>query len=247
MRSKIVPISNIARLSEAANALVSRAPGLPGMGLIEGESGYGKTTACAWLSIQLNAVFVRALAASTPTSLLESICRELGIGRRPTNVGTVEVIVQKLAETGRPLFVDEADYLVGKKVLIETLRDIHDLSTVPVILIGMRGFRRKVTHLQQFTNRIAQWVDFEPATADDCMLLARQLSEVDIEPALARKLHDASKGTVRLFVVGLGRIEQFARARGLTKIGIADWPSSSDFFIGSASSAKRTASIAAVA
>src|SRR4051812_45299093 len=136
MRSKIVPVSNISRLLEAANALLTRAYGMPGMGLIEGQTGYGKSTAVTWLAIRLNGVYVRALAATTPSSLLESICKELGIGKRATNIAAIEDIVQKLAETGRPLFIDEADYLADKRKLIETLRDIHDLATVPVVLIG---------------------------------------------------------------------------------------------------------------
>jgi DNA transposition AAA+ family ATPase len=246
MRSKTVPVSNIARLSEAANALINRAYGMPGMGLIEGQTGYGKTTAVAWLSIKLNGAYVRALATTTPSSLLGSICKELNIGRRPTNVDTVEVIVQRLAETGRPLFIDEADYLVNKRSLIETLRDIHDLATVPVVLIGMHGFRRKVTHLQQLTGRIAQWVEFEPAGIDDAKLLARELAEVDVGPDLVGKLHSAANGSVRLIVVGLNRIEQYARNRSLHKIGAADWPANADFFVGTAPTAKRATTLAAV-
>jgi len=246
MRSKTVPISNIARLSEAANALIHRAYGMPGMGLIEGQTGYGKTTAVAWLSIKLNGAFVRALATTTPSSLLESICKELGVGRRPTNVGTVEVIVQRLAETGRPLFIDEADYLVTNKRTIETLRDIHDLATVPVVLIGMHGFRRKVTHLQQLTGRIAQWVEFEAASIDDAKQLARELAEVDVAADLVHRLHDAARGSVRLIVVGLGRIEQFARARSLSKVSATDWPANADFFVGTAPTTKRATALAAV-
>lgn len=246
MRSKIVPVSNIARLSEAANALVNRAYGMPGMGLIEGETGYGKTTAVAWLTVRLNGLFVRALATTTPSSLLESICKELGIGKRATNVGTVEEIVRKLAETGRPLFIDEADYLADKRRLIETLRDIHDLATVPVVLIGMHGFRRKITHLQQLTGRIAQWVDFQPSSVEDANLLARELAEVEIDKALVSKLHESARGSVRLIVVGLNRIEQFAKNRGLAKIGAAEWPANADFFVGSAPAAKRSPALAAV-
>ncbi len=246
MRTKIVPISNIARLSDAANALVNRSNGMPGMGLVEGQTGYGKTTAVAWLAIRLNGVFVRALSTTTPSSLLESICKELGIGKRQGNVNAVEDIVRKLAETGRPLFIDEADYLAGKRSLIETLRDIHDLAAVPVVLIGMHGFRRKLIGLEQLTGRIAQWVEFEPSTIADAQLLANELSEVKVQADLVAKLHMAARGEVRRMVVGLNRIEQFARARGLDVIGAADWPVQSDFFIGNAPTAKKPA-IAAVA
>ena len=233
MRSKIIPISNVQRLSEAADALLNRAYGMPGMGLVEGPTGYGKTTAVAWLVTRVNGVFVRALATTTPSSLLDSICKELGIGKRSTNVATVEDIVRKLAETGRPLFIDEADYLADKRRLIETLRDIHDLATVPVVLIGMHGFRRKLTPLQQLTGRIAQWVDFQPAGEADARVLARELAEVDIDDALVGKLHSAAHGSVRLIVVGLAQIEQRAKNRGLRKIGVNEW-GNGDFFVGSA-------------
>jgi DNA transposition AAA+ family ATPase len=247
MRSKIVPISNVGRLTEAADALINRAYGMPGMGLIEGHTGLGKTTAVAWLTTRINGVYVRALATTTPCSLLESICKELGIGRRPTNVGTVEEIVRKLAETNRPLFIDEADYLADRRRLIETLRDVHDLATVPVVLIGMHGFRRKITGFQQLTGRIAQWVDFQPSSIEDALMLAKELAEVGIGAELVRALHKAANGSVRNIVVGLQQIEQYARARSLDRIGGDQWPTGRDFFLGTApKSAPKSAALAAV-
>ncbi|HEL4296598.1 ATP-binding protein [Stenotrophomonas maltophilia] len=232
MRSKIVPISNVARLAEAGEALLNRANGMPGMGLVYGASGYGKTTAVAWLATRQHGVFVRALATTTPSSLVESICKELGIARRPTNVGTIETIVEKLAETNRPLFVDEADYIADQKRLVETLRDIHDLASVPVILIGMQNLRRTISTREQLAGRIAQWVEFQESTLDDARTLARELAEVDVADDLLQRLHASARGTVRLIVVGLGRIEQFARSRSLSKVSAADWPKSADFFMG---------------
>lgn len=244
MKSKIIPISNVARLSEAGDALLQRAPGMPGMGLCHGPTGYGKTTAIAWLATRQHGVFVRALATSTPSSLLESICRELAIMRRASNVATVEAIVEKLAETNRPLFLDEADYIVDQKRLVETLRDIHDLASVPVILIGMAGIQRKITERQQLSGRIAQWVEFQPATAADARMLASELAEVEVADDLVQQLHQASHGSVRHIVVGLNRIEQFARSRGTARIAANDWPRGADFFLGNAprsAAAKRLA------
>ncbi len=239
MRSKIVPISNVSRLAEAGEALLNRAEGMPGMGLVYGASGFGKTTAVAWLATRQNGVFVRALATTTPSSLVESICKELGISRRATNVATIEAIVQRLAETNRPLFVDEADYIAESKRLVETLRDIHDLANVPVILIGMQHLRRAVSAREQLSGRIAQWVEFQESTLDDARTLARELAEVEVADDLLQALHASARGTVRLIVVGLGRIEQFARSRALAKVGAADWPKAADFFMG-APAASRT-------
>ncbi|RPE81815.1 AAA family ATPase [Vulcaniibacterium tengchongense] len=234
MRSKIVPISNVARLAEAGEALLSRTPGMPGMGLCFGPSGRGKTTAVAWLATRQNGVFVRALATSTPTSMLETICRELNIASRGRVAQTVEAIVGKLAETGRPLFVDEADYVVEQKRLVDTLRDLHDLSSVPVILIGMAGIDRRISSSPQLSGRISQWVEFAPCSEVDARVLARELCEVSVADDLVDMLHARAAGSVRNIVVGLGRIEQFARSRSLASVAAADWPRGQDFFLGNA-------------
>jgi DNA transposition AAA+ family ATPase len=232
MRSKIVPVTNVTRLAEAGDALLNRAPGLPGMGLCWGPSGLGKTTATAWLATRQHGVFVRAMATSTPTSLLETICRELNIASRARVAQTVEAIVGKLAETGRPLFVDEADYVVQQQRLVDTLRDLHDLSSVPVILIGMQGIDRRISLSPQLSGRMAQWVEFKPATAVDARSLATQLCEVEVADDLVADLHAKTGGAVRNMVVGLGRIEQLARNRGAKALALADWPRGTDYFLG---------------
>lgn len=232
MRSKIVPISNVARLAEAGDALLNRAPGMPGMGLCHGATGLGKSTAIAWLATRQHGVYVRALATSTPTSLLETICRELNIAARGRVAQTVEAIVSKLAETGRPLFVDEADYVVSQTRLVDTLRDLHDLSSVPVILIGMAGIDRKISLSPQLSGRMAQWVEFKPCSFEDAKRLAADLCEVVVADDLVAELHSRAGGSVRNTVVGLARIEQLARARSMTAFALADWPRGQDFFLG---------------
>src|SRR3990167_8645189 len=143
MKYKICHIKNVARLAEAGDALINRGPRMPGMGLIYGPTGYGKSTASAWFVNQCHGVYVRAVALWSPSSMLETILRELRCeARGNSNARRVDAIIDKLAETGRPLFVDEADYLLDSKRMIETLRDLHDLATVPVILIGMDGIQR---------------------------------------------------------------------------------------------------------
>lgn len=245
MKSKIVPISNVARLAEAGEALLNRSPGMPGMGLVYGQSGLGKTTAVAWLATRQHGVFVRCLATTTPSSLIESICKELGIAKRASNVASIESIVEKLAETNRPLFVDEADYIADTKRLVETLRDIHDLASVPVILIGMGNLRRTISQREQLAGRIAQWVEFQKATQEDVKALARELAEVTVQDDLLERLHAAAAGSVRNTVVGLGKIEQFARARGMSKVSAVDWPKGADFFLGASTTGGRVVSLAA--
>lgn len=224
MRNKIVPVSNIARLSHASDALLNREPSLPGMGLIYGDTGLGKSTAVTWLTNRNNGVHIRAYATSTPSSLLRTIAHELDLEPRRSNVETVEAIVRALAESGRPLFVDEADYLVNQQRTVETLRDIHDMATVPVVLIGMAGIQRKLRSRPQLVGRIAQWVEFQPITLDDLRLMARELCEVGIADDLLAHLHDKTQGSIRQATVGMKHIELYGKAKSIETMKLVDWP-----------------------
>lgn len=241
MRYKILPVQNVSRLREAGDALIKREPGLPGMGLIYGPTGYGKTTAVTWFINQCNGVFVRAMAIWSPKMMLQKIAFEMEIDVKGRNNGEmVEAIILRLAETGRPLFIDEADYIIESKRLTDTLRDIHDLSSSPVILIGMDGIEKRLKRNQQFTGRIAQWVRFEGVDFNDARLLADGLAEVTIKDDLLTLLHKKAspRGTagaeVRRLVVGLGKIEQYAKSRGITTISANEWTKETEFFIGQA-------------
>ncbi|MEJ1417009.1 MAG: ATP-binding protein [Candidatus Sedimenticola sp. (ex Thyasira tokunagai)] len=246
MKFKILPVKNVSRLNEAGQALIQRDLGMPGMGLIWGPTGYGKTTAATWFINQCHGVYIRAMRLWTPKSMLTAMARELDLDvKGRSNAEMVESVIQRLAATNRPVFIDEADYIVESRRLTDTLRDIHDLSTVPVILIGMHGIEKKIRGNEQFTGRIAQWVSFEGLDLVDARLLADGLVEVKIKDDLLHQLHKAaspksrqggasSGAEVRRLVVGLGRIEQYARSRGLQSIGAADWVSGNEFFIGQA-------------
>lgn len=243
MRHRIMPVKNVSRLKTAGEALIQRSYGMPGMGLIWGPTGYGKTTAATWFINQCHGVYVRAIELWSPSGMLDAIARELDLDPKGSNGKKIDQLVQKFAETGRPLFVDEADYVVERKLLTNTLRDIHDLSTVPVILIGMHGIERRIRGNEQFTGRIAQWVAFEGADADDARLLADGLCEVVVEQdllnvlqtaATPKQLKNAGGAELRRLLVGLAQIEGYAKARGMDSIGLNEWPDGRDFFLGQA-------------
>ncbi|MEJ1358303.1 MAG: ATP-binding protein [Candidatus Sedimenticola sp. (ex Thyasira tokunagai)] len=246
MKFKILPVKNVSRLNEAGQALIQRDLGMPGMGLIWGPTGYGKTTAATWFINQCHGVYIRAMRLWSPKTMLTALARELDLDVKGRNNGEmVEAIIHRLAETGRPVFIDEADYIVESRRLTDTLRDIHDLSTVPVILIGMHGIEKRIRGNEQFTGRIAQWVSFEGLDMIDARLLADGLAEVKIADDLLQQLHRAASpknrqggascgAEVRRLVVGLGRIEQYARSRGLQSISAAEWTNGNEFFIGKA-------------
>jgi len=250
MKFRILPVKNVSQLQVAGDALIHRSIGMPGIGLIWGPTGTGKTTAAAWYVNQVNGVYVRAMRLWSPRSMLGALASELDIDvRRKNNGEMVDAIVMRLAETGRPLFIDEADYVVESRRLTDTLRDIHDMSTAPIILIGMHGIEKRIRGNEQFSGRIAQWVGFGGADMADARMLANGLCEVPVEDDLLEQMHikatpkklhgHASAGAeIRRLVVGLGQIEQYAIQAGLASIGASDWPKGRSFFLGNPVSTK---------
>jgi len=233
MKSKTVAVKNVARLTEAGEALIRRPAGMPGMGLVHGETGYGKSTAVAWYRNHCNGVVVRAMATWTPAAMLTAILRELGRVSRGSCAAMTMDCIESLTMSGRPLFVDEADYLVDSKRMTETLRDLHDMATVPVVLIGMGGIDQRLAHRKQLTGRVMQDVQFQPLDEEDAGKIARELCEVAVQPDLIAQLTRQAMGSTRLTVVGLARVEQYARSRGLGSIGTPEW-GRRQFFTGEA-------------
>ncbi|MDK9520122.1 AAA family ATPase [Vibrio parahaemolyticus] len=236
MKHKIIPVKNVTRLAQAYRALESRAIGTPGMGLVWGETGRGKTTATTWLINRCNGIYVRALSLWNPSSMLRAIAEELDLDTKGACNVLVVRVIERLAETQRPLFIDEADHIIGHEKMMETLRDIHDLSTVPVIMIGMGQMRKKVARYAQLENRIMHWIEFEPCDYADAMTMAEGMCEVDVEEDLLADLIEMTRGEVRRLVVGLAQIEDEAKTQGLSKIGKSQFKR--DFFLGQRPSPK---------
>lgn len=238
MRHRIAPVKNIKLLAQAGEALKMRAPTTPGIGLLYAATGAGKSTAATYYANKSNAIYVRAVATWTPSAMLHAICRELEIQPVGSAARMLDTIARHLAVENRPLFVDEADYLMSTKKLVETVRDIHDISTCPILLIGMAEFKRKVIQREQLAGRIAQWVEFRPADIEDADTLAKHVCEVDLDKELLRKLHVDTRGSMRGMVVGLSHIETLAKRLGKKAVTLEEW-GDRDFTLSTVGSSKR--------
>lgn len=223
MRNKMAVTKSVAALQVAYEQLEGRGHGIPGMGLVHGYTGAGKTTAVTWLVNRTRGVYVRALRTWTPNTMLAKVLAELQIQPRGRNAEMVDQITTALLESQRPLFVDEADYLLKDADMIETLRDVHDVAGVPVVMVGMEGIEKRLRARPQLAGRISHWVEFLRSDIDDARAVTDTVCEVQVADDLLELLHGQAGGSVRNIVVGLARIEQFAKANGLTSIGADQW------------------------
>lgn len=223
MRKKLALTKSVAALTVTFEELQGRASGVPGMALVHGYTGAGKTTAVTWLVNRVHGVYVRATSGWTPTAMLGRIMRELGAEPLHRRAQMLEFIGDQLAVTNRTLFVDEADYLLRQSSMLDSLRDLHDLSGAPVLLIGMEGIERRLTHKPQLARRISHWVEFRRSDLDDARTLAETVCEVAVDDDLLELVHRQARGSVGLMCLALSRVEALAKANGWSQVEGAAW------------------------
>lgn len=221
--NSVAPLANVARLTQLIDRCQTRAIGLPGMGCFHGRAGLGKTTAGIYATNRFNACHIEALPFGGVKGLLGMIVAELGL-RPAKNVNALfNQAAADLARTGRPLILDEADHLL-KPVIIETVRKLHDMTGVTIILMGEEQLPQKLQQWERVHGRMLSWVGAEPATAEDVDHLARIYARgIEIAPDLKAALLAASRGSIRNVSTNLAGVTEFAQVRGLARVGFAEW------------------------
>lgn len=239
VHNTVAPLRNVGALNELIDRVQNRGIDLPGMACFYGPSGYGKTTAAVWNANASNAYQVQVKSVWTRKYLCEAIVRELGLPPAKTVASMVDQIAEELMKSGRPLIIDEADYLV-KTSMIEVIRDIYESSQAAVILIGEERLPQKLAKWERVHGRMLDWVAAQPADLREVGLLARIYCDgVEIEDKLAGLILKASNASVRRICVNLNMLAERARMHGLTQMGAGDW--SGAFFTGSAPAPRKFA------
>lgn len=226
MKHYMAMTKNMRQFTQAVDDLLNRPNGTEGMGLLWGSPGEGKTTAVAYVVNTYDGIFVRAVGCWTVTSMLGDICRELGGKRMLRRSDMVEYIVHELTRDGRaprPIFVDESDYCFRQFEMIDSLRDIYDLSGCPVILIGMEDIARRIRTNERIARRITQWIEFKGLDLSDTTIVANDCCEVTLTPDLIEHLQKETGGNIGRVIIGLTKIEKYAKSSGLTSINSSTW------------------------
>lgn len=223
MKTCIAETRNLSTLARTAQALLDRAADLPGIAAIVGPPGVGKTQGCVWLRDRTDAVFLRARSVWTTRSLIDDLARELRCDTHGRRGVVFDRAIEALAMSGRPIIVDEADYLLDSRSLIDAVRDVHDLSTVPLFVVGMERFTARVQEREQFASRIAHVVEFGWADLDDARAVAEACCEVEFADDLLTRIGNRAAWSLRRIKVALSQVETWAEMRGLELVTAADW------------------------
>ena len=217
MRKLFVKTHNVKRFIGLMNNLIDKSNEIPKMGLVYGDPGLGKTQTAVWWATENDAVYVRAQNKMTNKWLLEKIVYELGESPSRKMADLIEQCISHLRLKPQVIIIDEVDYLINRMKIVETLRDLHDLTGAPVVLIGMQESKTKLGKYRHLYDRISEILEFKPFSKEDVEVIVEELSEIKISDE-AREIFFEKKNRFRQIIKGIALLENLAKTNGLIKI-----------------------------
>lgn len=223
MKPVFVKTKNVKNFVSTLANLQNRAKGVPGMALVYGEPGLGKTQAALWwvANNQEDAIYVSATQSMTTKWLLEEIIRELGDSPFYRTSEIFEQIVRELIKRPKVIIVDEIDYLAHEKSTIEMLRDIHDRTHTPIVLIGMTYADKKLKRYRHLYDRLSEILQFQKFPFEDTKNLINELSDVKFDNSAIEYMQNCDN-RFRQIVKIIDKAESFAKSNEITLIAQKD-------------------------
>lgn len=215
--NRVANIANLGLVAVAAEKLVSRVDGLPGIGVMYGEAGRGKTIACSAIANSMRGYYVQMRSAWSRKTLLEKILFEMGIRPTGTIPNMLDQVCEQLAASRRPLIVDEFDFCLRTNGLIELVRDIYEGSQGTLLLVGEETIPTKLKRWERFHSRVLAWIPAMPVSVDDARQLAPiYCQNVSLSDDLLEHIVTLAAGSVRRVCVNLTLIHEAAMTKGET-------------------------------
>ena len=219
MRKIFVKTNNVRNFIGLVENLQNKPKNIPKMGLVYGEPGLGKSQTALWLACKYDGIYIRASNLMTSRWLVEEIVREMDELPRYLTSDNFNVVISKLSQKPKIIFVDEIDYLMNNYKSVETLRDIHDKTDCPIIFVGMGLAHRKLERYKHLYDRFSEIVKFETFGVNDIVQIIGQLSEVTFTPESIEYIHK-KYNRFRQIVQLINQMEIFAKDNNLTEINL---------------------------
>lgn len=218
MKKVFVKTNNVKRFITMMNNLQNRAEGVPGMALVYGEPGLGKTQVIKWWAFKNDAILIRCNQMMSARWLLKEILDYMSEIKPYSISDSFDEVIRNLILTPRVLIVDEVDYLtMEKNKSIEILRDIHDKTNVPVVLVGMTSAHSRLKKFSHLYDRLSEIVKFERFSKNDIKTIVKELSEIEMTDCAIKYIY-SNLNRFRQIVKVINKAETIAKANGLSSI-----------------------------
>jgi len=226
----VAPLKNVTLFSNLLQALANRHHDLPGFGVFYGPAGLGKTMASIYSANKSRAHIVECDYTWTQKAFVEAVMAEIGIlykgspTRTPIYRAVGEIGDYFAANPDRPLIIDEADFLIKRK-MIEIVRAIYKYCApagASIILIGEENMPKALSLWERFDSRILMRVMAVPLDLVDFGKLAALICPgISFSDAAMKKLCGQAGGSARRAVTRLHGLLEQARENGLDEITLA--------------------------
>lgn len=240
MRNHILTdTQNIMSGKEALSYLLSRPVAhQPGLGMIYGPPGLGKTQFSRRTCMKHDYVYMSAKKADTAKSFIQSLAYMLMLryypNENPALTGSrsglfnrcLDMINANSSAGHLPvIFVDEVDNIIHypHEEIVGMLRDIVDNSAAVVMLVGMQNLRNKIVKLNaHYYNRVVYFCEFMPLADKDVRALVRDLCEVTLDDAIMSNVIENASGDARKVIKQIRLYEEIAAGAGIGHLTIKD-------------------------
>ena len=165
---------------------------------IYGAPGIGKTvTVNRWVETHPNSIFFTASPnIHNGRDVMEEILEAIGKKQTGRNKALEKSIVQMLKGSNRAIIIDEAHFL--RLSALETLRRIHDVTDVPLILVGNPAIMDIIT--EQNKTLTGQFFSRSTRISLDAKKIVLQHG-VEMDKDCIAELHRVARGTGALRVM----------------------------------------------
>jgi DNA transposition AAA+ family ATPase len=213
MKRGFVRVKNVDKFVGAMENLLNKADGIEGMGLVIGEKGIGKTRTAVWYLANVEeTVYVRAKANWRPAWMLREIVGELGIAGDRTIENLHYQTVNALLERPRLIFIDEVKHLLTSSRLVETVKDLHDGSGCPIVLLGEIGAERSLARFASLFDRFNQIVRFTRLDNEDMEKIITAMLEIEMDAEGRQTFIDLTEKRLRPAIINLFKVERWCKA-----------------------------------
>ena len=219
MKNVFLVTRNVSMFREAMGVLEDVEMGQPGLGLVWGRAGRGKTEAAREYAVRTGAVYLRVMEGWTPRGMLAALCKEITGTEPRTTEACKNTLMDAFGRFRRLVLVDEADRL-RRVEMIEHLRDVHDETGAPIVLIGEEHLHAMISARRRLWSRVTQTVGFGPISVEDIILFAGRAAGLKMRPDAAGAVEKRSGGDFRLIYLDIRDLERMARTNHTDEIAM---------------------------
>lgn len=227
----VASIATLDMVAATLERLSNRRFGVPGIGVLYGPSGWGKTFSTNTLANESRAYYVQMSSTWKASDFLCKILKEMDVAYLtkkksgewtstiPSITKLLDMVAAQLSASRRTLIIDEFDHAAKSDKLVELTRDIYENSQGSMLLVGEELLPRKLEAWERFHSRVSSWAPAQKVSLEDGAKLAPiYCPGITVSEDALEKLTAFSTGSVRNVVKSLNAIYEHCQLYALDEV-----------------------------